>query len=136
MSCSERYVLYTANFTYVKGVRSLSHTMEDMSPQPSYDAATKFMWEVPVGEGKTVEEMLTPPIASPEFAAWRVQQKEQFWYWNSFAILASFLGAISGTRDMYCSSEYRNENCTGEWLRSNETVAFGPPGCIPSNGSK
>jgi hypothetical protein len=136
MSCSERYVLYTANFTYVKGVRSLSHTMEDMSPQPSYDNETEFAWTVPDVEGKTVEEMLIPPIGSPEFAAWRGQQKEHFRYWNSFAILASFLGAISGTRNMCCSTDYRNTTCTGEWLRNNETVEIGPPGCIPSNGSK
>jgi hypothetical protein len=32
--CTERYVSYTANVSYVKGIRSITYTEHDLEPQP------------------------------------------------------------------------------------------------------
>ncbi|KAH7405647.1 hypothetical protein DE146DRAFT_744015 [Phaeosphaeria sp. MPI-PUGE-AT-0046c] len=135
-NCTDRYVRYTANVTFVKGVRSIHYTMHDIEPQPAKDLVLNMVWEVASDqvpadrEQRRGEVMHAAYTASPYFQRSRGFLKERFRYWNAFAIYNAFLAAIESATMRGCDTKDYSQECSMDWTMSNGSrAAFGPVKC-------
>jgi hypothetical protein len=136
-SCTERYVRYIANVTYIRGVRSIQYTMRDIEPQPVKDLSIMMVWEA--ASDVVISEYGQPRNASIDaiFAASTYFQRsreyleERFRYWNAFTIYAAFLGVIESATYRNCYIPRTDTKCNAEWTRSNGSrAAFGSVNCM------
>jgi hypothetical protein len=136
-NCTERYVRYITNVTYIRGVRSIQYTMRDIEPQPVKDLFIKMVWEaasdvVLPGDGQSRNASIDAVFAaSTYFRRSREYLEERFRYWNAFTIYAAFLGVIESATYRSCYIPRTGTKCNAEWTRSNGSrAAFGPVNCM------
>jgi hypothetical protein len=149
-NCTERYVSYTTNITYNKGVRSIQYTMRDIEPQPVKNKSIDMEWEAsindifPGGEQpRNASFYATSPYVDAAFAASSYLQrsrnylKERFRYWNAFTIYAAFLETIESATQRACYVPTTVPKCGAERTRTNGSrVAVGPDDCFQWDDSK
>ena len=159
LRCTERHIMYKIRLSYTKGRRSLDYTMHDADPPASY-GLHHLQWETSSINIQTlypesyqealggsyimdwkvreVDAISRIPHHSPQYAAWKHALKDQFRYWNSFAILSTFMYTTRESRQIECGFSFRDhDRCNAEWIRPNVTaVGIGLAGCLPLKGSE
>jgi hypothetical protein len=129
-NCSEHYVWYNANITYIRGIRSIAYTTKDIEPQPEYRDEFTFEWETMRNKFDFENPNLTLLEAATDFNDLRATFATFTQYWEAFAIYSSFLRVIADTKPMFCINS-TVPKCDAQWTRPNGTIVkFGPTECI------
>jgi hypothetical protein len=55
-NCTARYVRYTANVNFAKGIRSIHYTIDDIEPQPAKGLGINVVWEASIDQIPTDSE--------------------------------------------------------------------------------
>lgn len=144
-NCTERYVAYTANITFIKGVRSINYTAATLDPQPAINLTHKVVWQAS-SKGAKFDSITDRWLdgggdiafrASPSYPRFKDASKQLFREWNVYSIYTAFLEAITSVTRRKCR-DIGQRKCTAEWARPNGTIAgTNPVECeYFDNGSK
>lgn len=108
--CTERYVSYTANVSYVKGTQSITYTAHDLDPQPHISNEYDISWNSSVQDSE-VNSVL------PEE---RTRLKTLLRYFNALTLYTAFWQVITSQTHMICGG-WPPSRCYEEWQSSNGT---------------
>jgi hypothetical protein len=127
-NCTEIYVSYAANITYVKGVRSIVYKASPLEPQPKMERYMYTTWETTSKDAKFDFDGYWwgnggPAAfkASPSYQDMKQQSKRFFRYWNAFFIYASFVESITSVTRRICSPLTGND-CIPQYLLPNGSI--------------
>jgi hypothetical protein len=116
--CTERYVSYTANVSYVKGIRSITYTAHDLESQPFMGTGYTMTWNSSIRDSE-INSLLSDK---------RPQVEERLRYFKALTVYTAFWQVITSATHRIC--EAWPSRCVEDWQSPNGTrMGIGPVRC-------